>query len=280
MFDQLRLIADRPRPYQFYTANQLWADPHISQKMLEYHLDNSVDLASRNKQFVERSVDWLVRECDLKRGAAVCDFGCGPGFYTTLLASRGMKVTGLDFSERSLKYARRIAEEKKLGIDYRQQNYLDFTPDRQYDLVTMIFCDFCVLSPEQRRLLLGIFRQCLKPGGKLVLDVVTMNQFNLTEEKNVFDFYTGEGFWSSQPHFIFQSTFKYPSEQLYVDKWTIIERVRTREIYNWMQCFTPVSLDGELARSGFRSVKKFANVAGDPFDSEATEMAVVAEVIG
>jgi hypothetical protein len=35
-----------------------WTDEHTSQMMLEYHLDESVDLSSRNKEFIERSVKW------------------------------------------------------------------------------------------------------------------------------------------------------------------------------------------------------------------------------
>jgi len=54
MFNRLKEINSRPEPFQFYTANALWTDEHTSQMMLEYHLDESVDLSSRNKEFIER----------------------------------------------------------------------------------------------------------------------------------------------------------------------------------------------------------------------------------
>ena len=54
MFNRLKQINSRPEPFQFYTANALWTDEHASQMMLEYHLDESVDLSSRNKEFIER----------------------------------------------------------------------------------------------------------------------------------------------------------------------------------------------------------------------------------
>ena len=60
MYNELKEINLRPKPFQFYTADALWTDEHISQKMLEYHLDESVDLSSRNKEFIERSVKWIV----------------------------------------------------------------------------------------------------------------------------------------------------------------------------------------------------------------------------
>ena len=60
MFNELKEINLRPKPFQFYTADALWTDEHTSQKMLEYHLDESVDLSSRNKEFIERSVNLML----------------------------------------------------------------------------------------------------------------------------------------------------------------------------------------------------------------------------
>ena len=56
MFDKLEEINSRPTPFQFYTAEELWTDEHTSMKMLEYHLNKSVNLSSRNKDFIARSV--------------------------------------------------------------------------------------------------------------------------------------------------------------------------------------------------------------------------------
>ena len=59
------------------------------------------------------------------------------------VAEKGASVTGVDFSERSIRYARESAAEKNLDIDYINMNYLDFRTDVQFDLITMIYCDFC-----------------------------------------------------------------------------------------------------------------------------------------
>jgi hypothetical protein len=60
MFDELKEINLRPEPFQFYTAKDLWTDEHTSREMLEYHLDEAVDLSSRNKDFIDRSYLWIV----------------------------------------------------------------------------------------------------------------------------------------------------------------------------------------------------------------------------
>jgi len=87
-------------------------------------------------------------------------------------------VTGIDFSANSLDYAREQAAEKGLDIDYVLANYIGFETSRRFDLIIMIMCDFCSLSPEQRQVLLSKFHSLLKPGGAVVLDVYSLNAFD------------------------------------------------------------------------------------------------------
>ena len=35
MFDELKDINSKPEPFEFYSAEDLWTDPHIAKKMLE-----------------------------------------------------------------------------------------------------------------------------------------------------------------------------------------------------------------------------------------------------
>jgi hypothetical protein len=58
MFKELEEINLRPAPFQFYTAKELWTDEHTAKKMLECHLNESLDLSSRNKDFIDRSFKW------------------------------------------------------------------------------------------------------------------------------------------------------------------------------------------------------------------------------
>ncbi|MEJ2545894.1 MAG: class I SAM-dependent methyltransferase, partial [Calditrichaceae bacterium] len=98
MFKKLKEINSRPEPYQFYTAEELWADAHTSKKMLEFHLNESIDLSSRKKDFIDRSVEWIVSHFGINESTSIADFGCGPGLYTTQFAGNKADVTGIDFS--------------------------------------------------------------------------------------------------------------------------------------------------------------------------------------
>lgn len=276
MFEELEDINSRPEPFEFYTASDLWTDEHTSEQMLKYHLNEDVDLSSRNTAFIDRSVEWIASYFKVGAGTKIADFGCGPGLYTTRLAQRQADVTGIDFSKRSIEYAREVASREGLSIRYVNQNYMEFETDERFDLVLMIMCDYCVLSPAQRKVMLGKFHTFLEAGGFVLLDVSSLNAFEQREEKALYEPNLLDGFWSADKYYGFVNTFKYEREKVVLDKYTIIEAGRTRTIYNWFQHFSPETLEREFAACGFVIEKIFCDVAGTPFDSKANEFAVVA----
>jgi cyclopropane fatty-acyl-phospholipid synthase-like methyltransferase len=243
--------------------------------MLNYHLNESLDFSSRNKDFIERSEKWIASRFDINDKTKIADFGCGPGLYTTRMADRGAKVTGIDFSENSINYAKKVADEKNLDITYVVTNYLVFETKDSYDLITMIMCDFCALSPEQRKIMLSKFHSLLKPDGSVLLDVYSLNVFNQKEESATYEMNQLYGFWSPDDYYGFVNTFKYEKEKVILDKFTIIEESRKRIVYNWLQYFTKESLIMEFEANGFRVEEVYSDIAGKTFDSESTEMAIV-----
>jgi 2-polyprenyl-3-methyl-5-hydroxy-6-metoxy-1,4-benzoquinol methylase len=279
MFKELKEINSRPAPFQFYTADELWTNEHTSKQMLEYHLNESIDVSSRNRSFIESSVEWIVAHFGVSKGSEIADFGCGPGLYTTRLAERGAIVTGIDFSERSLKHAQQAAAQKGLSIHYVLTNYLDFDTTDQFDLIIMIMCDLCALSPEQRKIMLSKFHSLLKPDGSVLLDVYSLNGFNQKEESATYALNQLHGFWSPEDYYCFVNTFKYEKEKVILDKYTIIEKSRKRVVYNWLQYFSEDSIRKEFEENGFQVKEVYSDVAGKTFDHESPEIAIVAKKV-
>lgn len=276
VFETLEEINSRPEPFQFYTAEELWTDEHTSMKMLEYHLNESVDLSSRNKNFIARSVKWIVSHFGIDGNTSIADFGCGPGLYTTLFAENDAEVTGIDFSKRSIQYAKKVADQKGLNITYYEQNYLKFETEKRFDLITMIFCDFCALSPMQRKPLLDKFYKFLKPGGAVLLDVHSLNTFNSRNEVAIYERNQLDNFWSPKNYYGFLNTFKYDKEKLTLDKYTIVEKKKTRIVYNWLQYFSRESLRMEFEENGFKPEEFYSDVSGSVFSPESPDIAIVA----
>jgi len=277
MFKELKEINSHLSPFQFYTADELWTNEHTSKQMLKYHLNESIDVSSRNKIYIEKSVKWIASHFEVDNKTEIADFGCGPGLYTTRLAERGAIVTGIDFSENSLKYAKQAADKKGLKINYVHENYLDFETPDSFDLITMIMCDFCALSPEQRNNMLSKFNSLLKPDGSVLLDVYSLNSFNQKEESATYELNQLNGFWSPDDYYCFVNTFKYDKEKVILDKYTIIEESRKRIVYNWLQYFSRDSLRKEFEENGFKVDELYSDVAGKTFTPESKEIAIVAK---
>ncbi|MFC1983058.1 hypothetical protein ACFLV5_04680 [Chloroflexota bacterium] len=79
MFEELERINTRPKPFEFYTASDLWADDYNSKQMLSFHLNEEIDVSSRNAAFIDRSVEWITSHFKVGTGVKIADFGCGPG---------------------------------------------------------------------------------------------------------------------------------------------------------------------------------------------------------
>jgi 2-polyprenyl-3-methyl-5-hydroxy-6-metoxy-1,4-benzoquinol methylase len=277
LFEELEKINARPEPFEFYTADDLWADEYTSEQMLSFHLNPEIDVSSRKAAFIDRSVEWITAYFRVSKGTKIADFGCGPGLYTTRLARRQAEVTGIDFSKRSIQYAQEAATQEGLSIHYINQDYLDFETNDRFHLILMIMCDFCALSPMQRKKMLTKFHTLLQPGGCVLLDVYSMNAFLQREETAMYEANMLNGFWSPNKYYGFLNTFKYEKERVVLDKYSLFEADRTRTVYNWLQYFSPGDLEKELARCNFAVEEIFSDVAGSSYDPQANEFAVIAK---
>ncbi len=276
LFDKLEGIVKKPKPFEHYTSPQLWNDPHISKSMLDAHLDPDHDVASFRKEFIDKAVNWMTSRFKLSKESRICDFGCGPGLWTTRFAELGATVTGIDLSERSIRYAQETAQKKNLTIRYILQDYLQLSMDEQFDLIIMISYDFSVLSSDQRETLLHIFHTLLSENGTVLLDASSLEAFNDASEKADHEYSSVGGFWSSEPYHLFTSSFKYERENLLCDKYAVIEKEREFTIYIWNQCYSVESLRKVFEENGFQIIEVLSDVSGKPFRVDSRRIAIVA----
>ena len=275
LFSLLESIDRRPRPFSVYTASELWTDEYTSEQMLAYHLNDEIDLSSRRSGFIDDSVRWMQDRFELSGNSRVIDFGCGPGLYTSRFARLGAEVCGIDFSPRSIAYAREDAKRQSLEVTYIEADYLHHPCEGRFDLVTLIMCDYCALSPSQRATMLAKFERHLSDEGRIVLDVYSLRAFAGKEEGLLCEKNQLNGFWSGNPYFGIVASFKYDDEQVSLDKYVIVEKDRQWEVYNWLQYFTPETLEQEARAAGLEVENIYGDVAGSPYVSDATEFAVV-----
>ncbi|AQW61223.1 class I SAM-dependent methyltransferase [Vibrio owensii] len=275
MLKKLNEATAKPAVWSAYTADVLWTDNHIAKQMLSFHLNQEIEAASRSFNFIDESVDWLVSEFGLNQDSKTIDFGCGPGLYTQRLKMRGVgTVLGLDFSQNSLEYATQQAASSNLAIEYHLGNYLEFSDTRQFDLITLVMCDLCALNPTQRATLFAKFKTLMAESGAIALDVYTQTRFNKQAEALTLNQNAMNGFWSAEDYWCIQSSFKYDTDLVTLDKYVITEAQREWTVYNWLQHFTLDMLKAELAPHGLEVQATYSDLRGKPF-VDGDEMAVV-----
>lgn len=270
LFDYLK---DKPALYEPSTS-KFWDDEHISKGMLEAHLNPDIDPASRKHEFIDRSVEWISKMAYPGDCPKLLDLGCGPGIYAERFNQRGYRVTGVDFSKRSIQYAKESAAKQGLSIEYHYQNYLTIAYEQEYDVATLIYCDFGVLSGEDRKKLLKLICHSLKPGGIFIFDVFNPNQYKGVEEYHNYSYSSG-GFWNEAEHLILETLYRYEESNTFLRQYVVL--AEDTQCYNiWEHTFTTEELQNDLIEAGFDRIEFFGDVAGADFDKEGNIICAVA----
>ncbi len=135
---------------------------------LTWFVDPATRRGRRKFGRIKRLFDILPESIANKK---ILDFGCGGGRVASELVKKGAAVTGVDFSERALSFARLLVpgatflHDDGKGLPYA---------DSSFDYVTM----FEVLEhipPEEIPGVLKELARVLKPDGRLVLSVPSLN---------------------------------------------------------------------------------------------------------
>ncbi|WP_150273266.1 class I SAM-dependent methyltransferase [Paenibacillus tepidiphilus] len=265
------------QPGRFKRSEKMfWQDPYIAGHLLEAHLNPETEAASRKPDFLDRSADFITGAVMKDGDTRIMDYGCGPGLYCERLAQAGFRVTGIDFSENSIRHARESARNKQLDIDYRYGNYLELNDAGQYDLVILIYCDYGALGPEDRKQLLLNIRRSLKKGGRLLLDVFTEHRFAGLTEGSRWSLHPHGGFWCPDAHLELSQSLKYDG-YLSLNHTVIVTGQHTDAYYIWDQAFSREMIVQELAAAGFTLHSLYNDVAGGTYLAGNDTMALLLE---
>ena len=275
MYNNIFKHLERPTLYK-QNDEIFWNDEHISKHMLAAHLNPDFDGASRKLCFIDQSVKWISEIIPFYDYPRLLDIGCGPGLYAERFCKTGYKVTGIDFSKRSIEYAKNSANKQGLDITYVYQDYLKMDYSNVFDLATFIYCDYGALSTENRAIILRKIHHSLKVGGKLVLDVFSMVKYDDFEEMKTWNIHENGGFWSAKKYLSLKAQYKY-SDNVTLEQTAVITDSDIKEYCIWNFCFTLETLMREANEAGFHNFTAFSDVTGKVYTENNPTIAVVLE---
>lgn len=268
MFNKLLLLVKKPALWQ-RSVELFWDDEHISKQMLDAHLNPDWEAASRKHNDIDRSLSWL--KSIIPAGSRILDLGCGPGLYTKRLSDAGFDVTGIDYSKRSIAYAK----DHDTRTKYIYQNYLEMDYSKVFDVITLIYCDYAALIPDERKMLLSKIHRALKPDGLFIFDVFTERTFNCKRDHVSWSYHENGSFWSSKPHLCLEAEYYFENNTAKVNKTIVITENGLYEYLIWDMVFTKHTLLNEVAPYGFETYNICDDVFGSPYTGEADTLCLV-----
>jgi cyclopropane-fatty-acyl-phospholipid synthase len=162
---------------------EAWLDPSMTYSSARFDLGaETLDEGQRDKYRA------IADRLDLQAGQHVLEIGCGwGGFAETAAGAYGAHVTGITISDAQMEYARvRMRRENLASLaDIRRLDYRDV--EGQYDGVVSIEM-FEAVGEKYWPAYFSKIHDVLKPGGRAVLQIITIRDDLFAEYRRAADF--------------------------------------------------------------------------------------------
>jgi len=114
-------------------------------------------------------------------GKSILELGCGGGQNAIALARQGAKVTGVDFSEEQLRYARNLSQKENVSVDFINKNIENpgFFEESKFDI---LLSSLTFSYIENIAKVFSNVRKIIKEGGLFVFSMEHPLILNTSEE--------------------------------------------------------------------------------------------------
>jgi SAM-dependent methyltransferase len=190
-----------------------------------------------------------------------------------------MRVTGIDFSRRSIDYARVKAKRDRHNIDYICADFFDIDYEGAFDAVIQVYGEICTFSDEKRDELLSLVHRALKDNGIFIFDVSTRKLRMREGLKN--KWYLSEGgFWRPGRHLVLEEGFDYPENDTWLNQYIIVDEDGTVKVYRlWLHDYSFETINRTLEKSGFKVEQAWNSLSGELYRKGGDWIAIAARKV-
>jgi 2-polyprenyl-3-methyl-5-hydroxy-6-metoxy-1,4-benzoquinol methylase len=221
---------------------------------------------------VAKQVDFIEASIGVGKGGTILDVGCGLGLHAIELTRRGYLVVGLDLSLAMITHAAEAAQQQKLRLSFVHADIREMEFDGAFDGAICMGTTFGFFDEESNRDVLARLRQALKPGGRVLLDVV--NRDYVTRFQPNLVWFEGDGCVCME-----ESEFNYFNARLNVKRTMMREDGHQSNAEYSLRLYSLHELGQLLQLSGFRVIEVSGQEAirGVFFGAHAPRILMLAE---
>ncbi|MFC1683536.1 class I SAM-dependent methyltransferase [Candidatus Zixiibacteriota bacterium] len=211
-----------PKPWE-EGDNIPWNDPQFSRRMLQEHLSQEHDAASRRSTKIDQHIDWIHRHLLSEQPTRILDLCCGPGLYTSRFSRLGHDCFGVDYSPASIAHARRLSKAENLSCTYLEEDIRKAEYGSSFGLAMMIFGEFNIFRPADASRILKKILAALDKNGLLLLEVHTFTAVKHRGEEKSTWCSVKKGLFSDSPYLFLEESFWEPDGKTSTVRYHIID---------------------------------------------------------
>ena len=220
----------------------------------------------------EREAQFIAESLGIPPGGALLDLACGYGRHAMELAAKSYKVTGLDLSLPLLIRAADAARRVGVNVNFIHGDMREMTFENEFDGAYCMFTSFGYFDDDTNRKVAANLARAIKPGGKLLIDVV--NRDYIVHDLPTRVWWQGDGCVVLE-----EVDFNYFSSRVQVQRSIIFEDGRQVEQEISIRAYSLHEIGKVLHHSGFRvtEVSGGLSLRGKFFGANSRQLIVVAE---
>lgn len=266
-----------PEPWE-EGDNIPWNEPGFSKCMLDEHLSQRHDAASRRTETIEQHVQWIQQSFLEGAIGSVLDLGCGPGLYTSRFAKLGHSCFGIDYSPASIAYARQQASELDLACTYEDSDVRSADYGAGHALIMMVYGEINVFQRGDALKILQKALTALAPGGVLVLEPHTFEAIQQRGTTPPKWSSSPGGLFSESPHLVLTENFWHVERSIATTRYYVIDTqtATTTRFAQSMQAYDFAAYESLLSSAGFSRIQRWPSLTGTPNPSSKEFFALVA----